>query len=165
MIFEREKKRGTKYNKIINLSENSLFAPSGSPWVCQQFANNFQWEIPIETHTCAELGKRPIYAILNFNRFWWRHSSDFYYQTLYDECEVPIPDVSLCLCLDMRLREQCYQNGGAQRHICGILCCVLRELIWGQNHIDKVVTLVKKHLKNWENTSIKAFFVCSRLNV
>ena len=73
---------------------------------------------------------------------------DFFIKNIVRQCEVPIPDVSLCLCLDMRLREQCYLNGGAH--------------VWNpslENHIDKVVTLMKKHLKNGENTSIKVFFV------
>ena len=47
------------------------------------------------------------------------YSSDFYSQISYYECEVPIPDVTLCLCVDMRLRGQCYQNGGAHGGIQG----------------------------------------------
>ena len=46
-------------------------------FVRQRFANDFQWEIPIETHTCAELSKNAIYAIHmrenddRFIRFQW----------------------------------------------------------------------------------------------
>ena len=149
-MFERETKTGENIIKQLIC----LKIARSSHLVRQRFAHDFHWDIPIWN---TQMRSWPFIAIIIFRAqdFLQILMTSYSFQifiikNIVRQCEVPISDVSLCLCLDMRLREQCYLNGGA--HVESFVG------YWGQNRIDKVVTLMKKHVKNWENTSVKVFF-------
>ena len=137
-IFERKIKRGKNWN------DNSwVWKLVRSPRVRHSFHNSFPNNfLPFETRTCAEDQFTPF---INHMRRNWGNLDDiiFFITVLF---YIPVRRVRssntwfvASLCVDMRMRGQCYQNGIAQ-HI-GII--VYLALCTAQVYFGDKIILIK----------------------